>query len=444
MTQQQRSPMMMTSNKSSSIQSSESDNEVSDYGSMAKTKMVETIDEENQTLLPAHSTTDGAKSDARKESPTVTFDESNDLEIRSYGSSFQFDHSSFANNSAGGNNSNSLRRIAMNASLYVNFAILAAKTIAYLHTLSLAVLAALLDSVLDIVSQLVLYYTERTSERHVGRSSEIYPAGAARLEPIGVLTCAALMGMASFEVLKESVEALIHHHHTLEAHSWSSVWSMALIVVIKLVLLVLCQKAGEGRTITSGSQSVLTSKAVVVVSDPTMEALALDHLNDALSNAVAAVALILAIARPWLWWVDPVGAIAISVYIIFSWFTKGKEQIEQLTGKAAPTDLIEELREIASNHDPRIVVDVCRAYHFGPKFLVELEIVLPKNTLLFESHDIGMDLQYEIEAREEVERCFVHIDYEKRNYDEHVVSKVPELLELIRKPDNFTPRSISL
>ena len=32
---------------------------------------------------------------------------------------------------------------------------------------------------------------------------------------------------------------------------------------------------------------------------------------------------------------------------------------------------------------------------------------------------------------EEVERCFVHIDYETRPYDEHVVSKVPELRERI-------------
>jgi divalent metal cation (Fe/Co/Zn/Cd) transporter len=77
-------------------------------------------------------------------------------------------------------------------------------------------------------------------------------------------------------------------------------------------------------------------------------------------------------------------------------------------------------------------VDVVRAYHFGPKFLVELEVVLPRDTLLFESHDLGMELQYEIESREEVERCFVHIDYETRPYDEHVVSKVPELRERYR------------
>jgi hypothetical protein len=45
-----------------------------------------------------------------------------------------------------------------------------------------------------------------------------------------------------------------------------------------------------------------------------------------------------------------------------------------------------------------------------------------------------MELQYEIEAQEDVERCFVHIDYETRDYDEHVVSKVPELREqLLRR-----------
>jgi len=139
--------------------------------------------------------------------------------------------------------------------------------------------------------------------------------------------------------------------------------------------------------------------------------------------------LLAAMSSPSFWWVDPVGAILISFYIIHSWYSTGKEQIEQLTGKAAPEEFIDELFEIAKNFDDRMDVDVVRAYHFGPKFLVELEVVLPKDTLLFESHDLGMELQYEIEGREEVERCFVHIDYETRPYDEHVVSKVPELRE---------------
>mmetsp|Transcript_18830 Transcript_18830/g.23156 ORF Transcript_18830/g.23156 Transcript_18830/m.23156 type:complete len:471 (-) Transcript_18830:454-1866(-) len=328
-----------------------------------------------------------------------------------------------------------LRRLAVDLSLYINLMILLTKIYAYWRTLSLSVLAALVDSVLDVISQLVLSYTEKRSEVVHGRSSAIYPAGASRLEPVGVLTCAALMGMASFEVIKESVEALVYGTDEIEEEHLTSVVSMVCIVVIKIGLLMLCQKAGERRTVAQmrgGVAGMNSGRSVIVKIDPTLDALAQDHLNDALSNAVAAFALLCTITSPKLWPIDPIGAILISVYIIYSWYATGREQIEQLTGKVAPQDFIDELTYIASNHNPDMLVDVCRAYHFGPKFLVELEVVLPRDTLLFDSHDIGMDLQYEIESREEVERCFVHIDYEKREYDEHVVSKVPELMELHR------------
>jgi len=75
-----------------------------------------------------------------------------------------------------------------------------------------------------------------------------------------------------------------------------------------------------------------------------------------------------------------------------------------LTRKVAPQDFIDELTYIASNHNPDMLVDVCQAYHFDPKFLVELE--------------------YKIESHEKVEPFFVHIYYEKREYDDHVVITV--------------------
>eukprot|EP00529_Nitzschia_sp_RCC80_P023877 CAMPEP_0113447938 /NCGR_PEP_ID=MMETSP0014_2-20120614/4501_1 /TAXON_ID=2857 /ORGANISM="Nitzschia sp." /LENGTH=463 /DNA_ID=CAMNT_0000339119 /DNA_START=85 /DNA_END=1476 /DNA_ORIENTATION=- /assembly_acc=CAM_ASM_000159 len=323
----------------------------------------------------------------------------------------------------GGTKNYTLRRLAMDLSLYCNLFITLTKLVAYLRTFSLSVLAALLDSVLDVVSQLVLNYTEKHSSMQ--RSSALYPAGASRLEPIGVLTCAALMGMASFEVLKESGETLIFKDNTLEDLTLRdeifSVASMITIVVVKLLLLVLCEKASNKRSYGSSKS--------IQFADPTLEALAQDHWNDALSNAISAVALFLAVFKESLWWVDPVGAIIISLYIIYSWYQTGKEQIEQLTGKSAPEELIEELVELADHFDEKMMVDTVRAYHFGPKFLVEVEVVMPHHTPLKESHDLGMELQYEIEAREEVERCFVHIDYESRDYDEHVVSKVPEIRE---------------
>lgn len=40
---------------------------------------------------------------------------------------------------------------------------------------------------------------------------------------------------------------------------------------------------------------------------------------------------------------------------------------------------------------------------------VEMEIVLPGNMTVIESHDIALALQHKIEGFEEVERAFVHV-----------------------------------
>ena len=41
---------------------------------------------------------------------------------------------------------------------------------------------------------------------------------------------------------------------------------------------------------------------------------------------------------------------------------------------------------------------------------VEMEIVLPGNMTVRESHDIALALQHKIESLEEVERAFVHVN----------------------------------
>ena len=46
-----------------------------------------------------------------------------------------------------------------------------------------------------------------------------------------------------------------------------------------------------------------------------------------------------------------------------------------------------------------------RAYHFGPKFLVELEMVMNQNTPLHITHDTGIRLQHKIEKIDEVDRA---------------------------------------
>jgi len=127
-----------------------------------------------------------------------------------------------------------LRDFAIQASLVVNIIILLVKIVAYAKTMSLSVLAALVDSLLDVTSQVILYLAERHAK--AAHSSALYPAGASRMEPIGVLVCAALMGIASFEVIQDSIKTLIGHQSIdMETVQFGSMISMLSIVTVKVI-----------------------------------------------------------------------------------------------------------------------------------------------------------------------------------------------------------------
>lgn len=52
-----------------------------------------------------------------------------------------------------------------------------------------------------------------------------------------------------------------------------------------------------------------------------------DHLNDIMSNTCAIITAVAAGHVPNGWWIDPAGAIAISLYIVARWLAIAKQQV---------------------------------------------------------------------------------------------------------------------
>jgi len=232
-----------------------------------------------------------------------------------------------------------------------------------------------------------------------------YPAGRSKLESISVVACALVMGMAAAQVIQGAANELISAARdgtgqVLHVSGWD-ISIMLTTVVVKLALWAWC-KAVYAQT-----------------SNVTVEAVAQDNLNDVLTNAAAIVSACIASITTFLWVVDPIGAIVLSLYIIWNWLATAVEQVEMIIGRSADAEFLDVVREMAETHDPSAMLDCVRAYHFGPKFLVELEIVMGEDTPLRDSHDCGIMLQHKVEALPEVERCFVHIDYQQREVDDH-------------------------
>ena len=75
-------------------------------------------------------------------------------------------------------------------------------------------------------------------------------------------------------------------------------------------------------------------------------------------------------------------------------------------------------------HSPFIhAIDTVRAYHSGPRIIVEVDVVMDRSESLQRAHDEAEALQTKIESLPNVERAYVHIDYETSHKPEHFLKK---------------------
>ena len=289
--------------------------------------------------------------------------------------------------------------IMAKVSFVVNLVLLIAKVVAVVESGSISVVSSLVDSVVDLTSGVVIWWSTRAMKT---RNRYEYPQGKTKLEPIAIVILSVVMSVASLLLIKESITKIVVFSQDPDApkpnYDVVTIVITVATVLIKLVLFLLCRK----------------------VKTPLCEALATDHRNDVLSNTVVIICGFIGSEQMYeksgvlgLEYVDPIGAILISIYIAYSWWETGYEQITLLTGHTAKPEFLNKLTWLALNHNKEIkYIDTVRAFHFGTNFLVELDIVLPEDMNLKDAHDIGEALQQKLEKFPEVERAFVHLDYE--------------------------------
>ncbi|KAG6535210.1 hypothetical protein ZIOFF_000174 [Zingiber officinale] len=88
--------------------------------------------------------------------------------------------------------------------------------------------------------------------------------------------------------------------------------------------------------------------------------------------------------------------------------------------RSAAPGYLQKLTFLCWNHHKAIrQIDTVRAYTFGSHYFIEVDIVLPSEMPLREAHVIGEALQEKLEQLPEIERAFVHLDYEYTHKPEH-------------------------
>ena len=286
---------------------------------------------------------------------------------------------------------------ASRLTLSVNILLFFIKLAASIQSGSLSVVSSLIDSALDLFSGITIGITSYLMHHY---NQYQYPVGRNRLEPVAIIITAAVMGTAALQIITASITDITNNSINPNINEFSGS-IIALTILLKGVLFLLCYR----------------------VDSPSVKALATDHRNDFVSNIAA---LFFGVLGTYVWrYLDPIGAILLSLYIIINWILVGREQMINLTGYRADRRFTSKLICIALQHSKEIhQVDTVRAYTFGVRYLVEMHIALSRDMRLEEAHDIGETLQLKLESLKEVERAFVHLDFETKHSpsSEHILA----------------------
>lgn len=287
-------------------------------------------------------------------------------------------------------------KIAVWASLIANFSLCVLQMYAAISAISLSLLATGIDSIFDIGSNVLLFWLHRKAER---LDVNKWPVGGARLETIGNVVYGFLMGSVNLVVIVESARSLItKNNDDLKEFHLPSIIAVGAALAVKFMLFMYCTPLRK------------KSSQVQVLWE--------DHRNDLWINTFG---LLMSTGGAKLrWYLDPMGAIIIATGVIIAWSRTVYGQFELLAGKSAPHDFLQLVIYKSMTFSGEIdKIDTVRAYHSGPDYFVEVDVVMNANTPLWKAHDISQLLQDKIEVLPNVERAFVHVDHETTHSPEH-------------------------
>ena len=307
-----------------------------------------------------------------------------------------------------------------------NFTLAVLQGVAAFFVDSKSLYATMIDAICDPVSNIILIACAWRAKRVDARK---FPQGKARIVPAGNIMFCNLMLNAAIVLIAFSFQEIAQTVPKKRFNDEGDGVDLLGVIVIgvsfgvKLLLFLVCWAVRH--------------------KDSQIQMLWQDHRNDLFVNGIGLATLI--VGGEYIWWVDPFGAIVLSVGIGVLWFKQILEEFRFLIGCSAEPNTLQHITyigkyyhshafpgspmsftdaNIAITHSPDVVaIDTVRAWHSGHRLIVEVDIVMNANDTLRETHDVAEALQTKLESLPNVDRAYVHVDYETDHAPEHFLKK---------------------
>jgi cation diffusion facilitator family transporter len=281
-------------------------------------------------------------------------------------------------------------KLAM-GSIFIGFAVLVLKAVAYWMTGSVALLSDALESTVNVATAFAALIAIRIAAKPADAS---HPYGHHKAEFFSAVIEGVMIIVAALLIFREAYHGFIEPM-TIDAPIEGLVVNMVATGI---------NGAWAWVLITRGK----TQKSPALVADG-------KHLvTDVLTSVGVATGLILAVVTGW-WILDPLMAALVAVNILWSGSKIVKESVSGLMDEAVSEQTLADIRKtIASEADGAMEAHDLRTRHAGVATFIDFHLVVPGETTVFEAHEICDRIEKALKELLDDAKVTIHLEPEHK------------------------------
>ncbi len=278
-----------------------------------------------------------------------------------------------------------LLRLATYASTATAAVLISVKVVAWFMTGSMSVMASLVDSLMDAAASLINLFAVRYSLKS---ADEDHQFGHGKAESLAGLGQACFIAGSAIFLLMHAAERLNRPQPLQEV----SVGLLVMAFAIGATLLLL---GFQGFVIKQTNSSAIRADA-------------LHYKTDLLTNTATIGALYFAASGYPL--LDPLGALAIACYILYSAWQIGQEAMQVLMDHELPEETRQRICDIVLTHGTVLGLHDLRTRQSGQTMHIQLHLDLDQSLPLAEAHRVAKEVEHAIMAAFPQADVIIHQD----------------------------------
>lgn len=273
------------------------------------------------------------------------------------------------------------RYLLTNLGVVISIVFFVLKLWAGLISGSIAVISDALNSFLDVFSYSIINISVRLQNQAPDRT---HPFGHYRAEPLASFIISLVSVMLGGNIVKDAIVSFFTKKPIV--YSPIPLIVLGVAIVTKIVMALFFNFEGKNSN------------------SPALKAAAIDSRNDILASLTAVTGFWL--SPTW----DSIAALLIGIWVIYSGFKLGMNNIGYLIGEAPDEAFINKVKAFSLRVPGVMGLNDVRAHFVGSYVHVEVHIEVDPNLKVGQAHDIGERVRQELLSIQDVDTVFVHID----------------------------------